>query len=639
MTGPVVGDKLALRLTGGYKNADGYLDDITQGDETVNDRNRYTLRGQGLFEGDNVSVRFIADYGSFDENCCAAITTNLDDGAGGWGPRSAALALGRQVPSTNINDLEVNITDDIPQFTKLETYGGSVEVNAEIGENLNLVSITSYRSFESDGQRGDAVALDIQRQTEELLESTTFTQELRLEGRNEFGPVGLNWLAGTFLISDQLDYAFGLQTGEDFEEFIRFVAGAPVGGALTLEAITGNTTAELASELAAGQGSSDNYSQDTLGLGLFGHTEIDLPAGFGVTLGLRWSRDEKDGRGDIDGYEVTGGNTLGDFCSTFQGDYTAALAGAPFFLPPPAAGGLGFLANLNACFPAFLAGNGFGFPDYAGELNEEEITGDAKISWSIDDVVPGVESLLLYGSYSRGFKSGGFNLDHSAAVSDPTFDKEVVNAYEIGVKTSVLGGRGVIKAAWFYNDVENFQQLAFNGSAFTVFNVPRVVNRGAEVEIQASPLDGLHVNFALQYNDAFYPANQEVDPVVANLPGRDLVHAPEFVYVAGVGYGNEIPGTGLSAFARADYRYETDHFTTSAPGSFVENRQTVNARVGLGGPDGLWTVEFWGKNIFNDITERLIIPAFGQPANFASGNSAAWIDPPRTFGGTVRGRF
>ena len=93
------------------------------------------------------------------------------------------------------------------------------------------------------------------------------------------------------------------------------------------------------------------------------------------------------------------------------------------------------------------------------------------------------DDLLLYASYSRGYKAGGFNLDRSALkspilpfaatpggaqalVGNLQFDPEINNAYEIGAKYS--RGPLTLNVALFRQDFKNFQLNTFNGTVFLV---------------------------------------------------------------------------------------------------------------------------------------------------------------------------
>jgi len=66
VTGPIVDDKLAYRLSGYFDKSDGYFHDIVSGAGYLN-FNRWGVRGQLLFTGDEITDRFIASYGSSNE--------------------------------------------------------------------------------------------------------------------------------------------------------------------------------------------------------------------------------------------------------------------------------------------------------------------------------------------------------------------------------------------------------------------------------------------------------------------------------------------------------------------------------------------------------------------------------------------
>ena len=71
VTGPIT-ETIAARVDGVWLQRDGYLEDLVSGRD-VNDRDRYLLRAQALFQpNDDLSVRIIGDYSNRDEECCAA---------------------------------------------------------------------------------------------------------------------------------------------------------------------------------------------------------------------------------------------------------------------------------------------------------------------------------------------------------------------------------------------------------------------------------------------------------------------------------------------------------------------------------------------------------------------------------------
>lgn len=91
------------------------------------------------------------------------------------------------------------------------------------------------------------------------------------------------------------------------------------------------------------------------------------------------------------------------------------------------------------------------------------------------------EDLMLYATYARGFRSGGFNA--SGALLAETYDKEILDSYEMGQKSTWLDGRLRLNAAVFYEDYENVQVFEFDGAIFvqSLFNIPKSEVYGAEL--------------------------------------------------------------------------------------------------------------------------------------------------------------
>jgi outer membrane receptor protein involved in Fe transport len=310
----------------------------------------------------------------------------------------------------------------------------------------------------------------------------------------------------------------------------------------------------------------------------------------------------------------------------------------------------------------------------ADKRNESEWTGTGILSWKpIDDV-------LVYASYSKGYKAGGFNLDRSAlgnpifAPNDPRqaatggfgtqnlqFDPEKVTAYELGFK---YGNRHItLNGAFFYQQVRNFQLNTFNGSVFLVQNIngcsnliggsttdqdpvgglnaagnggcnpkdvtPGVISQGVELEAAVYPARELQITAGITYADTHYKndlvgrnTGTPLDPALFLLPGDELSNAPKLVSTASLTWTPRIGDSGLSALVYADARMSS-HYNTGSD-LFPEKEQqaftVVNARVGIRGPEQKWSVELWAQNLFNEDYQQV---AFNTP--FQGSNSRAHV--------------
>ena len=396
-----------------------------------------------------------------------------------------------------------------------------------------------------------------------------------------------------------------------------------------------------------------------------------------LTLGLRYTNDKKDFSATF-GNDNTGCTTVQGLVGSFTG--VAALAAVSHGLI-----GLACQGNSTAEL------NGVSIKD---SRSEDEFTGTAILSYKATD------DLLLYGSYARGYKAGGFNLDRSALkiplltfasqggaqalVGRLQFDPELVNSYEIGAKYAT--GPFSLSLSAFRSDFSNFQLNTFNGTVFLVQTINGcdslvggstadqdtsattgscaaddvtygVRTQGFELEAQMNPARDFRVAAGLTYARTKYRADlvgnksgAPLDPALRKLPGDNLSNAPELVATGSVTWTPELTPGGLTGLVYFDGRMTSDYNTGSDlfPQKEQDGYALFNARVGVRGPDEKWALEFWAQNVFNKQYAQV---AFNSPFQ-AGTTSAPFVDPqypggrqlfsqflaePRTYG--ITGRF
>ena len=146
------------------------------------------------------------------------------------------------------------------------------------------------------------------------------------------------------------------------------------------------------------------------------------------------------------------------------------------------------------------------------------LTGTAKIEWTPD------EDTLIYGSYSKGYKSGGFNIGIFTVLSFQPYTKnEKVDSFEIGAKRT-FGDWLVLNMAAFHYAYTNLQiplstvQSAggLTQSETNFFNVPHSISQGFELESLISPFEDLQIMFNYSYLDAHITEGQAPDPADPN---------------------------------------------------------------------------------------------------------------------------
>lgn len=140
------------------------------------------------------------------------------------------------------------------------------------------------------------------------------------------------------------------------------------------------------------------------------------------------------------------------------------------------------------------------------------------LSWDVSDDV------LTYITYSRGFRSGGFN--EVAPTVTRSFEKEISDTVELGIKSTLLDGRLIMNFAGFFTQVSDTQFSRFNPTSFSIeqLSVDEVDIKGFELEATYRALDGLDVNFGLGVIDnkikKFDPARFDAAPV--NIIGNSM---------------------------------------------------------------------------------------------------------------------
>jgi iron complex outermembrane recepter protein len=697
ITGPL-GETIAARLDGIYFKRDGFLKDSISG-RRINNRDRWLVRGQVLFQpSDDLSVRIIGDYADRKEECCGATylpaqnVTRALDGSLAFSPNSIAgleRALGGQI-NDNTFGRTTAITPGTDYKGNVKDWGVSGEITYDFG-GATLTSITAYRDWNLvRGQDADFNNLDILKRLSndagggQRQGFKTFTQELRVQGEAFDGKV--DWLVGGYFANETLTLRDNLEYGADFTRYANClaVAGAapttvnptlPTCSTLPLAAFAGYQNF-LAPTLTTLNGIKldDKYRQKSRNYAFFTHNVVKFTDTLSLTLGARYTNERK----TLDA-TFTDNNT---YCRTLT-----SFAGLP--AADPRRGLLG-LATLPCVIPSTPTGT---LTQNGRVKSEDKLTGTAVLSFKP------VDDLLIYASFSRGYKAGGFNLDRSGlartqltptvvggitATADTqglTFEPELVDSFEFGYKLNKPGFD--LNIAAFYQKFKGFQLNTFNGLNFIVVNVdsckaslagadrdlsnttgactagtkPGVTSKGLEIEAFLRPVRNVGVNLGLTYtntrygNDLVGVGGSAFPGALFQLPGSRLSNSSEFVGTGSFSWTPPIGDSGLSGLIYVDTRLQSD--TNTGSDLDIEKVQdafaVTNARVGIRGAEQKWALEFWAQNIFNVNYQQVTFDAplqgggttrqtqqFGTATNQLFG---AFLAEPRTYGVTARFKF
>ncbi len=674
---PIAPGSLALRVTGAYRERDGYVTVQDGGGNVIGDSNsvdQYLVRAQLGFETDGgIRGRLIGDYSKSTAGCCTAVEV-LQSGvetaglfnAVGLGPRGGMSAPVVATNEFDVTTMQQAVDNRITSNSRapeadIDQWGITGEIEVPLGADADIIYIGSYREYSASESYDSAFSgLD----TFNVLPGggtkiDTMTHELRIQG-DAFGGA-LSWLIGGYYSTEDIaqDVNFGL--GDDYDQLIgALLAGASLGGTITpgspifvgtnpLEFLTGVDPATVRT--------TNSYRQESTSWSIFTHNTLEVAEGLKFTVGLRYSDESKDG-------SYTQPTVNNDLCPALLGtlDPAALGLGQLAFGNLPAA--FGPTALVVGCFPFVAPADlplSAALPltrTFDGEFKDDELIYTGKVSYEF------AAPITTYASFTHGYKAGGFNLDSTAAIggADPSFRSETVDAYEIGAKGKFLDNALTVNMALFYEKFEDFQVLEFTGAQFQTFNVPKAQSKGFELETTLRPDDNFTLNAGLTYVDAEYPDDcDEGVPslVITSLCGNSLTNAPEIVAIMGANYTNDI-GNSLSFFLNGQIRAESDRRTSTnplvqisaadvaaaggvnaaidaaplVPFDVQDGNVKINLRAGIGDQDGRWGIEAWATNLTNIVTRGVTFNT-----TLRSGSRSAFVQEPRMYGLTLRGKF
>ncbi len=643
---PIVNDSLALRVTGAYRKSDGTVDVRGRGGVKVGESNntdQYLLRGQLGFDFNGIKGRLIADYAQSKAGCCTAVelapsgleTSGLLAGFG------LGATGGQFQDNRGLQAIDDRVTSaNFAPIGNIKNYGVTGEITFPIGEAADLIYIGSYRQFRAkETYDTDFTAIDLFNVDLNNTRINTMTHELRLQG--DAIDDKLEYLVGAYYSTEDIRQEIDFSLGTDYNAFAR----ASLFGLAAQLGIAPLPAATLAPLNTANQTRARNgYRQDSKSWSLFTNNTFAITDNFKVSFGLRYSNEKKDG-----GYASL--SNTNPTCRAI-----VANAGAlNLASPDPRVRALGGTALVLGCLP-FLAPADLPASavlplprSFTGKFKDSELIYTGKLMYEFD--VP----VNVYASFTHGYKSGGFNLDSTAAIggSNPAFRSELVDSYEAGIKARFLDNAVTANLAVFKEDFTDFQVLEFTGTRFQTFNVPKATSKGFELETLIRPNDNFTFNGALTYVDAAYPGNcagASTEINVLNLCGEKLTNSAQITAIAGATFNSDI-GTSMKFFLNGQVKLESDSRTSTQatvlpttaagvgttallPFDIQDSNVKVNLRAGLSTISDSVGIELWAQNIFDTPTRGVTFNT-----TLRSGSRSTFILEPRTIGVTLRGKF
>ncbi|WP_395646500.1 TonB-dependent receptor [Terricaulis sp.] len=542
----VIGGALALY------SREGYGRNLVTGADQYNkdvDAARFSLQWTPT---DQLSIRFSADAVDDDSN-----PNN--------GHREASFPAGGTSYDVlpGIYDTRAGAGDD----NHVETRGESLHIDYEINDVLTLRSITAARRGQTDGtidfDGTEFPTLDVPAHYKD----DQFTQEFQLL-------VEADRVQGTFGVF----YLDGMAEG----------AFDTVLGGL-------NTTIFTQGRV------------DTTSLAVFGDVSFDLSDQWAISVGGRWTRDEKEG-------------------TVYRQNFTGIRS--PFF-------------GNAAAVPGLVRTN------YTNEATFEEFTPRASITWEPSD------DITLYASYGRGFKSGGFDMRGDAVFTPNTvngYDPEFVDTYEIGFHTQLWQGRAMINGAIFHSDYSDMQitrqePTTLGGIASFVDNAAQAQLEGVEIEGRVFLTDSLTANFAIGYIDGnfdeYLTTVLNPAPPPTTIPAdfsdsANFQNTPDWTGSFSLTWMHPLAGGTLAFTPSAAYRGDSTMFEFATPLIDQSAYWLYNASLTWTSENDRIRLGVHGQNLGD---EEYRVGGYNFPGATFGNSIIGFYGPPRTITGVIEVRF
>ena len=589
ISGPIIADKVAARLSGSFTRRDGVLfNTIT--DRAVNEIDNIGIRGQILWQAtDRLDVTLAADWNRQNPEGFAQTYVKVVPTLRAPNRQFANLARLSNYAPASTDPFDRLVDNDAQLRAKQSIFGGSVLANWDLGA-ATLTSITAYRDWDwRPANDRDFTGLPITTLSANPSQQEQFSQELRLASNG----------------SNRIDYVVGLFW---FEQEIN-TQGVQQQGAAAGLWLLGPTVNAANPGLIDGLRSDNDIRYRNQSAALYGKLTWNLTDRLSIAPGLRVNYDKK------------------------RGSYEALVSGG---LPNPTRA-------------QQLIKNGvLQSQSYEADFSDWNLSGDVTLSWKpTRDVLlfaTYARSFRSGGINLSGLPTRADGVTPATEVA--TIDPETVDHFELGLKSTLMDGAATLNLAAYRTDIRDFQTTVVDGTVGVIrgylANVPKVRSQGLEADLSVRPTDRLnaYVNFA--WTDATYVDFPGAPPPIEQSGG-----AIQFVDASGgrlpgvseyaLSYGAEyrLPAGSGEAYLGIDGSLRSD-FSSSPTPSRVQNVDgyvLTNLRAGYRAQGG-WEVFGWVRNAFDTRYFDFLTAAPGS-----TGLIVGQPGDPRTWGVTASVRF
>lgn len=246
------------------------------------------------------------------------------------------------------------------------------------------------------------------------------------------------------------------------------------------------------------------------------------------------------------------------------------------------------------------------------QLGATNVSGKVGLEWRPQDDV------MIYGSFSTGFRAGNFNTDllFGDITALTAVDPEKVQSYELGIKSTLMDGRMRLNAALFRQDISDKQGVVFDNPAAPVGRLISVGDAdifGAELELSLLPVENLELSLGVGWLDTEIDTSPDFF-VSANFGAGANAWIGDTFFLDGSALGGGAPKWTINGMARYDVELGSNGIVTlqadfawreetnglgGNPVTVSESRTLTNLRVFWRSPSERWEVQAHVENVAN----------------------------------------
>ncbi|MDN3638961.1 TonB-dependent receptor [Simiduia curdlanivorans] len=574
LSGPLT-DTLSGRLSLMGRDMDGYYENTTLDRDESGDKEQ-VIRGQLKWDAsEDLTVNLKLETGSFDTKGRNLEPINATELPGGT-PYAAILSvlIGGQYALDTEQDFKRQSNGD---YSNNNTENATLTIDYALGEHT-LTAISGYNAYdyEEDCDCDFTGATIFTADSREDFKQ--FSQEIRIASP---GGETVDYIGGLFYQSSEMT----------FDDAIRIPSNSLLP--IALAGPSSPPSLQAIAPLLANTSSQRDFTQDSELWAAFAQVTWNISDDWRLTAGGRYTTEDKDATRRQ--YHVAGG--------------MEQPTGTP--LPPNYYNILYGLFKIEPYQPI------------ADNRSEGKFTPLITLQWDITD------DIMLYATYTEGFKSGGFDVRSNAhpdpAVVNATrgaedlvgvfeYEEEQAKSFEIGSKMTLADGAAELNIAAFRTQITDMQTSQFDGVlGFNVTNAGEATTQGVELDGRWLVATGLTLSGSIGYLDFVYDefpnsqcyfgqtSNSATNPGLCDLKGESREFAPEFQGTVSADYSQPM-GDNLEWRITGDVNFSDAYYTspTLDPNLKQDAYAKLNLRLAVGSQDGMWDVALVGKNLTDE---------------------------------------